>query len=65
MALLTGRPRVADVTAIDYSQLLALNQRDFRRFLAKYPALRARIDEVAAQRAEMNKRRHGTPSTAS
>ena len=47
----------ADVTAIDYCQLLALNRRDFRRFLAKYPSLRARIDEVAAQRAEMNRLR--------
>ncbi len=65
MALLTGTRRTADVTAIDYSQLLVLNQREFRRFLAKYPALRARIDEVAAQRAEMNKRRRKAPAAAS
>jgi len=65
MALLSGMRRSADVTAIDYSQLLVLNQREFRRFLAKYPTLRARIDEVAAQRAEMNKRRRETPTAAS
>ncbi len=63
MALLSGARRSADVTAIDYSQLLVLNQREFRRFLAKYPSLRARIDEVAAQRAEMNKRRREAPAT--
>ncbi len=65
MALLSGARRSADVTAIDYSQLLALNQREFRRFLSKYPSLRARIDEVAAQRAEMNKRRRETPTAIS
>ena len=65
MALLSGMRRSADVTAIDYSQLLALNQREFRRFLAKYPSLRARIDEVAAQRTEMNKRRRETSTAAS
>ncbi|MGE0095342.1 MAG: cation:proton antiporter [Alphaproteobacteria bacterium] len=64
MALLSGMRRSADVTAIDYSQLLALNQREFRRFLTKYPSLRARIDEVAAQRTEMNKRRRETPAAS-
>ena len=56
MALLTGAPRSADVTAIDYCQLLTLNQRDFRQFVGKYPELRAKLDAIAAERQAMNQR---------
>jgi CPA2 family monovalent cation:H+ antiporter-2 len=55
MALLSGERRSADVTAVDYCDLLVLDQQDFRQFIAKYPALRAQLDEMAAQRAAMNK----------
>ena len=55
MALLTGAPRSADVTAIDYSQLLTLDQRDFHAFLAKYPELRTKIDAIADARARENR----------
>jgi len=55
MALLSGAPRSADVTAIDYCQLLTLDQRDFQQFVSMYPDLRARLDAVAARRAEMNR----------
>ncbi|MGE4014275.1 MAG: cation:proton antiporter [Alphaproteobacteria bacterium] len=56
MALLSGARRSADVTALDYCQLLKLERRDFRRFIEKYPALRAQLDAMAAQRSEMNRR---------
>jgi CPA2 family monovalent cation:H+ antiporter-2 len=55
MALLSGERRSADVTAVDYCDLLILDQQDFKQFIAKYPALRAELDEMAAQRAAMNK----------
>ena len=55
MGLLTGERRSADVTAVDYCDLLILDQHDFKQFIAKYPALRAELDEMAAQRAAMNK----------
>jgi CPA2 family monovalent cation:H+ antiporter-2 len=54
MALLSGAPRSADVTAIDYSQLLTLDSEDFQRFVAKYPELRARIGVTASAREAEN-----------
>jgi CPA1 family monovalent cation:H+ antiporter len=54
MALLTGRPRVADVTALSYCQLLVLTKRDFERYLGKHPRAKAEIDRVAEARAAMN-----------
>ena len=56
MALLSGAPRSADVTAIDYTQLMTLNKADFEKFLGKHPELRARMDKVAAEREAMNRR---------
>jgi CPA2 family monovalent cation:H+ antiporter-2 len=56
MALLTGARRTADVTAIDYCLFLVVTKDDFDKFIAHYPELRGKLDEVAAQRAEMNKR---------
>ncbi|HEX5778425.1 MAG TPA: cation:proton antiporter [Xanthobacteraceae bacterium] len=56
MALLTGGRRTADVTAIDYCLFLIVTKEEFDKFIARYPELRQRLDEVAAQRAEMNRR---------
>jgi CPA2 family monovalent cation:H+ antiporter-2 len=55
MALLTGGRRTADVTAIDYCLFLVVSKEDFDKFIARYPDLRSKLDEVAAQRAEMNR----------
>ncbi len=56
MALLSGEPRSADVTAIDFSEFLTLDQRDFRRILRRHPAIRAQIARLAGERGEMNRR---------
>ena len=56
MALLTGEPRSADVTALDYCQFLTLDPRDFQGYLHSHPAIGARIDRIAAERAEANRR---------
>ncbi|WP_027134343.1 cation:proton antiporter domain-containing protein [Geminicoccus roseus] len=56
MALLSGRRRTADVTALDYCQFLVLEQRDFRSFLARHPKLRGQLLELVRERAEMNRR---------
>lgn len=56
MALLSGDPRTADVTALDYSRFARLSGRDFHRFLKKYPDIRAQIAELAAQRAQDSQR---------
>ena len=42
MALISGQPRSADVTALDYSTFAVLSERDFRQLLRKYPDIRAR-----------------------
>jgi CPA2 family monovalent cation:H+ antiporter-2 len=55
MALLSGAPRSADVTAIDYCQLLTLSRQDFHAFLTRHPDLRERMGEVAKAREEMNR----------
>ena len=54
MGLITGEPRSADVTAVDYCQFLTIGREDFQRFLAKHPELAAKIGEVAAGRAAIN-----------
>ena len=55
MALISGLPRSADVTALDYCKLATLSRRDFRRFLSRYPEIRNQIAAVTAQRREMNR----------
>jgi CPA2 family monovalent cation:H+ antiporter-2 len=55
MALLTGERRTADVTAIDYCLFLVITKDDFDRFIARYPDLRLKINEIAARRAQMNR----------
>jgi monovalent cation:H+ antiporter-2, CPA2 family len=55
MALITGQPRSADVTALDYSKFATLSQRDFRRFLERFPDIRKQMSQIAAERGEMNR----------
>jgi CPA2 family monovalent cation:H+ antiporter-2 len=55
MALLSGARRSADVTAIDFCKFLTLERNDFRSFVSHHPLLRAQLDELAAQRATMNR----------
>ncbi|HLZ65200.1 MAG TPA: cation:proton antiporter [Aliidongia sp.] len=52
MALLTGEPRRADVTAVTYSQLLVLHAADFRRFLGANPDVQATIQQIFDSRME-------------
>ncbi|MFO1070795.1 MAG: cation:proton antiporter [Geminicoccaceae bacterium] len=62
MGLLTGERRSADVTAIDYCQLQVLAQREFRPFVARHPAVRGRLVELARERAEMNRQQAAAAS---
>ena len=55
MAIISGQPRSADVTALDYSKFATLTQRDFRQFLRRFPQIREQIAALAAQRGEMNR----------
>ncbi|CAG0996225.1 Putative cation/proton antiporter YbaL [Burkholderiales bacterium] len=57
MALVSGQPRSADVTALDYSRFLKLTTGDFDEILRRYPDIRAQIVDQAAKREEMNRLR--------
>jgi CPA1 family monovalent cation:H+ antiporter len=50
LALLTGSPRTADVTAIAFCEMLILQARDFHNFLDRNPSIRGRIEAIAAER---------------
>ena len=56
MALISGQPRSADVTALDYGKFLKLTTDDFTEILRRYPDIKAQIVEQAAKRDEMNRR---------
>lgn len=52
MALLTRRPRQADVVSLGYGRVLELSAADFDRFLHSYPRARSEIERTAAERAD-------------
>ncbi|NDV85506.1 cyclic nucleotide-binding domain-containing protein [Aurantimonas aggregata] len=54
IALLTGRPRGADVVALTYCNVLVLAAEDFDRFLKAYPKVREEIEKTALRREEDN-----------
>ena len=54
MALLSGKPRTADVVALGFCQLLVLSAADFRRFLAAHATAKAEIDRIVEARILMN-----------
>jgi CPA2 family monovalent cation:H+ antiporter-2 len=56
MALLSGERRSADVTAVDYCQLLVMTVRDFQLFIQRNPTLHAELERFAEERSEMNRR---------
>jgi CPA1 family monovalent cation:H+ antiporter len=57
LALLGGRERRADVTALGYCQLLVLDEVDFRALLATDASIHRQISQIAADRLEMNRAR--------
>jgi CPA1 family monovalent cation:H+ antiporter len=57
MALLSGRPRQADVVALTYCRLLVLRKVDFERFLAANSEAKATISRIAEKRLAMNQQR--------
>jgi len=54
MALLSGQPRQADITALTYCRLLVLRKADFERFMTANPEAREAINRIAASRHSMN-----------
>jgi len=54
MALLSGQPRHADVTALTYCRLLVLRKADFEHFVTANPEAKEAINRIAASRHSMN-----------
>jgi CPA1 family monovalent cation:H+ antiporter len=54
MALLSGRPRQADITALTYCRLLVLRKADFEHFMTANPEAKETINRIAASRQSMN-----------
>ncbi|HKY94081.1 MAG TPA: cyclic nucleotide-binding domain-containing protein, partial [Kiloniellales bacterium] len=55
MALLSNEPRNADITAAGFCHMLVLEARDFQRVIRSDPEIRAKIEQVAADRANARK----------
>jgi CPA1 family monovalent cation:H+ antiporter len=56
MALLTDKPRNADVISAGYTNLLVLKRRDFDALLKAHEGLREKIEDIAHKRETANKR---------
>ncbi len=52
LALLTAKPRTADVRALGYCHLLVLEARDFARLMRSDPGLKEKIEAVAERRLD-------------
>jgi CRP-like cAMP-binding protein len=54
MALLSGRPRRADVVSLTYCRLLVLRKADFERFLAANLEAKVQIARIVEARLSVN-----------
>jgi CRP-like cAMP-binding protein/Fe-S-cluster-containing hydrogenase component 2 len=57
MGLLGGGVRTATCTALDHVDVVRIAGGDFNLMLSKFPAIRAGLEQVARDRADMNRRR--------
>ena len=57
MGLLGGGIRTATCTALDHVDVVRIAGGDFNLMLSKFPAIRAGLEQVARDRADMNRRR--------
>ncbi len=54
IALITGRPRTADVTALGYCQLLTLSAADYKNLINQAPDIKAHMDSLSTRRQSIN-----------
>jgi CRP-like cAMP-binding protein/Fe-S-cluster-containing hydrogenase component 2 len=57
MGLLGGGVRTATCTALDHVDVVRIAGGDFNLMLSRFPAIRAGLEQVARDRADMNRRR--------
>ncbi len=64
MALISGQPRSAHVTALDYCSMLRLTTSDFNEIMRRHPEIRSQVAALAAQRDAMNREPVTPPNAA-
>jgi Fe-S-cluster-containing hydrogenase component 2 len=57
MALLTGTPRTASCTALDHVEVVRVPGEDFQLMLDRFPKIRSKLEEEAAEHMEQNRLR--------
>jgi len=55
MALLTGTPRTATCSALDHVEVVRVSGEDFQLMLDRFPEIRRRLEETAAEHIEQNR----------
>ncbi len=63
MALLSDKPRNADVVSAGYTNMLVLKRRDFDALLKAHAGMRETIEEIARKREAENTRPSQRPLT--
>ncbi|MBD8874749.1 cation:proton antiporter [Roseibium polysiphoniae] len=58
IALITGKPRSADVKALGYCQLLTLSAADYRTLVDQAPDIKAHMDSLSSRRQSINAGKH-------
>src|SRR6185369_12402966 len=57
MGLLGGGIRTATCTALDHVDIVKIAGEDFALMLSRFPGIRGKLEQVARERAEMNRAR--------
>jgi CRP-like cAMP-binding protein/Fe-S-cluster-containing dehydrogenase component/ferredoxin len=57
MALLTGTPRIATCSALDHVEVVRVRGEDFQLMLDRFPEIRRKLEEAAAEHMEQNRLR--------
>jgi len=57
MALLTGTPRTATCSALDHVEIVRVSGEDFQLMLDRFPEIRRKLEQAAAEHMEQNRLR--------
>src|SRR5579863_13964 len=57
MALLTGTPRIATCSALDHVEVVRVSGEDFQLMLDRFPEIRRKLEQAAAEHMEQNRLR--------
>jgi len=57
IALLSGNPRTATCTALDHVEVVKITHPDFELMLERFPEVRAKLEAIAQERVQENRKR--------